>query len=265
MRPQFTYTAILCNLLLMRLHPENESYYFKSKKLILDNFYLFDDYKKKYLIQVLRNNCALKDENILFVKEIFELDKISLPFVKADFFDFGIFSSPIFYLKTVKNALALNEIEWTEKFINDFTQYIHDDERKSYRNLVLALLAFKKSEFEESLKYLNQIKLTTPAIKPIFKWLILRVYYELDLIEPGLSAIDSMQHFINNTKELGNVIKQILQSQINIINKLFKLKIQNEKIDKITILKLKDDIEKIPFPIKRWLLEKVEELERKRK
>ena len=62
---------------------------------------------------------------------------------------------------------------------------------------------------------------------------------------------------------MGNVLKQILLSQIYIINKLFKLKIQPEKIDKITILKLKDDIEKIPFRIKRWLYEKVEELEAK--
>jgi hypothetical protein len=191
------------------------------------------------------------------------LDKISLLNVKVNLLDFGIFLESIFYLNTVRNALELNEIEWTEKFINDFTQYIHDDERENNRNLALALLAFEKSEFEESLKYLNQIKLTTPEVKPIFKWLILRVYYELDLIEPGLSAIDSMHHFINNTKELGIEIKQIHLSQLNIINKLFKLKIQNEKIDKIVILKLREDIEKAQIRRKNWFLEKVDELESK--
>lgn len=263
MRPQFTYTAIFCNLLLMQLHPENESYYFKSKELIFDNFDLFEDDIKKLLIITLLNYCTFKDDNILFSKEVFELDKISLPFVKVDFLYSGFFSSPIFYLNTVKNALMLNEIEWTEKFINDFTQYIQDDERESNRNLALASLAFKKSEFEESLKYLNQIKLSDPTFKPIFKWLILKVYYELDMIEPGLSAIDSLHHFVYNTKELNNKRKQILLSQINIVNELYKLKIQPEKIDEIAILKLKDDIEKAQIPSKRWFYEKVEELETK--
>jgi len=262
MRLQFTYTAIFCNLLLMHLHFENESYYFSSKKLILDNFDLFDDDTKKALIQSLRNYGTRKD-NILFSKEKFELDKIMCQLARTDFFDFGIFLNPMFYLNTVTNALTLYEIEWTEKFINDFTQYIHDDERESNRNLALALLAFKKSEFEESLKYLNQIKLATPNIKQYFKIQILQVYYELDMIEPGLSAIDSMHHFIYNTKELSNRTKQMLQLQLNIVNEFYKLKIQNEKIDKIAILKLKDDIEKAQFQNKRWYFEKVEELESK--
>ncbi|HEY3252012.1 MAG TPA: hypothetical protein VGK25_12945 [Ignavibacteria bacterium] len=262
MCPQFTYTAIFCNLLLMHLHFENESYYFKSKNLILDNFDLFDNNMKKALILTLRNYCNIKC-HILFKKEKFELDKIMYQFAKTNFFDFGIFFAPIFYLNTIRNALALGEIQWTEKFINDFTKYIHDDERENNQNLALAFLAFKKSEFEESLKYLNQIKLTTPTIKPFFKMLILQVYYELDMIEPGLSAIDSMHHFINNTKELGNRIKQMFQSQLNIINEFYKLKIQNEKIDDIEISKLKDDIEKAPFPIKSWFYEKVKELESK--
>jgi hypothetical protein len=72
-----------------------------------------------------------------------------------------------------------------------------------------------------------------------------------------------MHHYINKTKELGNRIKQMLQSQLNIVNEFYKLKIQNEKIDEIEISKLKDDIEKAPFPVKSWFYEKVKELETK--
>lgn len=255
---RFVYLAMYSNLLLIWKYPEDESIFYRTKKVVLNNFKLIEDKEKQNLINSLINYCNYNLKyfrNEKFIKEEFELNKISLTlFDKSKFI-----LRNIEYNNIVDRALELKEIQWAEYFIENYTKYAADD--INIRNFALAKLCLEKGNYEESLGYLNKFKPVEPFFKLQSRLLILKLLYELNLSEQAFSCIESLRHFTANSKEIGDSYKKSINIKIKIFNMLFDLKMNIEQINEFTLMQLKKILNETGITGRRWYMEKIKELE----
>lgn len=92
------------------------------------------------------------------------------------------------------------------------------------------------------------------------KMLTMVAFYNLGLIEQGLSAVDSMKHFLKNNEEFSGATKVNLGGRVNVLEKLYKIKANPEKYSEHDIEKLIAGINEFIVSRKKWYIEKAEEL-----
>ncbi|MCB0727308.1 MAG: hypothetical protein KDD00_07585 [Ignavibacteriae bacterium] len=158
--------------------------------------------------------------------------------------------------RTILNyAVRLKELDWLENFIFRFKDKHEDDIKDSLNKYSLALLNFERKNYEVSLKYLSQIKVSEVIMKLDVDILMLLIYYELDYIENALSLIDSMRHFLSDEKHFSNTVKD---NHHNFL-KYYRILLMNKNNPKLQVLvNLKIEIINCTnLRRKYWLLEKI--------
>ncbi len=253
------FIVLQINLILMIIYPENETYYKQAKHLMLSNNIAM---KKNFWI-FLTNYCSLKAEKgeNKFRFELFEIYKYYIKEILNNTDEKDIKIGSVAYLKIIKIGLRIDELEWTEKFMEDNTKYLEVKEKENAYNYAKALLEFEKQNYEESLSHTSKLKMRTTCYYEMHvNILILKCYFELDLYDSAFSLIDSSKHYLSKTDEIKTNLKEYYSRSLSIIYKLFKLKI-NCNIAKSDLSSLKSEITNGGV-IHKWYLQKVEELEK---
>jgi hypothetical protein len=152
------------------------------------------------------------------------------------------------------NALRLRDFEWVEFFINNYINTLQPDYRENMYNFSFSLLYFEKGSFEESLRFITQLKYDTFVFKFDVRVLTLMIYYELNYIEEAISLLDSFRHFVSETKMISNYVREIHINFIRYYNELIKL-----SSDVKTGAKeyLTEEINNSKVRNKEWLLKKI--------
>jgi hypothetical protein len=246
-----------CNTILWGLN-EDEDCFYKIKSFLFKNHKLFDRVEKKNLVSTIANICGHKYQfgDKKFAKELFEINKFRLKNNLATY-DNGKINKEL-YKQIVYNALSLNEIRWTEKFIENYTPLLFDEYQVSIKNLAKAYVYFKTKRYDDVLDCLKKFKYADAVDKVSVKNLIARTYYEMKEYELLLYHIDSTKHFLRKNKSLGIEYREIMG---NFFNYLYWMVIAIEKNDKNRIIKLEEKIKgenKVNNKI--WLLEKLSEI-----
>jgi len=164
----------------------------------------------------------------------------------------------------VTYGCIIRDFNWVEKMIQKYSIFID----KKYRNDVvkynLGYIEFGKKKYQCAIDLLQQVNNFQKSYDINKRMLILKSYYELEqyYTEPTAQLFRSMESFIKNHKLLSNNDKTMYKTFIRIFYNLYRIK---HRVGTIKLDKLKDRIENAEFiSNKLWLLEKIEELEKRK-
>jgi hypothetical protein len=245
-------------------HPEDIYHSREIKNYISEHYEKFGD---DYLIEVFGQltNFYTKKTDSGYEEEIlqdrFEIYQLQL---KTNVL-FTRWLTLLTYRSIILTALALNEIEWTENFINSSIGRVHPSEKEFSLNYGKALVAYKKKQYTEVTALCSTLKQDNPWYKFFVKWLIFQTYYELGYSEQFFFHSDAFRKYIDYTNNIIASRKEDYRKVIRFGNRLMNLKVK-DITDKESIYLLKQEIEEHTMGDpsgKRWLLEKINELENK--
>lgn len=166
------------------------------------------------------------------------------------------------YNSAVNIALSLKEYEWVEQFIENYRQYMAPEVLDDAYNLAKAKLFYHRKKYQNIFTYLNMIKFKIPYYYMHSKFLLGRVYFEMNNIESSKYIIDNLKQYLR----VKNTLSPVEASVIKLFNKyLYEL----IKISETTpsqrsmskfILKKTLDNEKFVVPDKKWFYEKLSKM-----
>ena len=247
-------------LLKTNLEPENKLHYEMLRDLFYELLPSFEREDKCTIFNQLTNYCTRKN-NKEFLAEGLKVYKAMLENDAYSVSENEYMQIPL-YRNIIQFCISLEETEWFEFFIDNYSKFLHPEHRKDLRNYSFAYLYFIKKEFDKSLESVSEINQELFLFKPDLRNLMLKIYYEVNYIEPAFSLVDSYKHFLSNTNEVTNSFKEKYTKFLNFYFQLLKIKIKQSKEHpsyyKEMIEKEKELINKI------WLLEKAEELIKKK-
>lgn len=250
--------------LMMLLKDDDEHYYFKLKDLLSGYPETLDrnDNWTTYICMV--NFCETKAElgwrNNKFFKEVNEMYKTIIENEIYKLKGWYPHMHHRLFLNVVLNGLHQKEYEWVESFMLKHIDELSDEHKLSTYYLCFALLNFNKKEYEKSLESLSKVQSENLSYFLHIKSLTLQNYYELNLYDSAVSAIDAYKHFLKENSDI------LLRDRIhhtnfsNIVFRLLKYKLGEDiyDIDKMDISKIRNT----GILEREWLLEKIEEIKK---
>lgn len=125
-----------------------------------------------------------------------------------------------------------------------------------------AFLYFQTGEYQKALGYVNKVEFKDIMDKLQIRILTAKIYYELNEPETLLNYVDATKHFLSSNPSISEIIRVQVHTFIKYIQKILFLK---EKSDPAEINSLKKEVESVEeVASKKWLLEKISELENKK-
>lgn len=168
----------------------------------------------------------------------------------------GYFSQTKF-INIVQTAIRIDEIAWVEKFIEEQSKYLKEDEKGNAYWFGKSQLFFHKKEYSKVIQSMSKVNFEKYLFGFEARSLLMRAYYESNEFEVLMHFIESFKTFIRRDKSLNqnyiipykNFLKLTLTlCQINLRDQA-KIKVLKEKIHTLR-----------PLAQVQWLKEKIEKL-----
>ena len=238
---------------------EDEAMFNKFQKLFYENIEKFSRKEQYFIFNDFIAWLHTKDNKFgtLSAREEFEIFKKMLEHAAYSASE-KEFMSVLLYRNIMNMAVSLEEYDWFENFVKDFTEKLKLEFRENMENLAKSNLYFERGRFEDALECLSKIPYDLFIYKVDIKNLMLRIYYELELYDAAFSMINAFRNFLSTTDEISEVFKTQQINFINFYNKLLKMKADNKPNDAEFIAK---EIEKKDsVASKHWLIEKAKQM-----
>ncbi len=242
---------------------EDEQYFYAIRKIAYNEYKRLSDVEKRNIFTFLTNFCYFKINKgeLKFRKEHFLLHKERIE--KGYFKGLRHFLDHIQYQNVVITGLDAGEIDWVEKFIEQFKADLDEINRENSYNLCRSLLFYHNKQYDEALKWAASVKTDDLSYKHQLKSLYLKIYFDMNETEPFYSHIDSYRHFLLNEKHIPEITRNVINSYVNYTKKLFDIKSRITEKD-YDLFKIRNDISDSKAMInKSWLLERIDKIEKK--
>lgn len=155
-------------------------------------------------------------------------------------------------------AVWAKDFIWLEKFIEKYKTEIEPEYHDDVYNLSMAKLHFYSSQYEISLKHLNNVEYRTPNYYINAKTILLKTLYELGDFEGMKYSLDSIKHFAYRNNALNNQQIHNVKMLVKYFKYLLKVRAKsNFELQKYIELL---DREKTFVPERIWFTEKISEL-----
>lgn len=247
------------SLLMALLHEEEEVYYDNFKTSLQSFMESLNDLEIYHFLHHLESCCLnrMKYNKEKYGKEIFNVYKLML---STGCYAYG--GSKDMTIQRFKNiligAINLNELDWSEKFAEEYIGRISRENRDSIMAYSNAIISFGRKDFEKALAYLSKVKHDYFILKMDVKSWMLKIFYELKYYEQAISFIDSYKHFVSKNSSLSEHFKERHLNFLKFTSELFKLK---SGTDKLKIQETERNLNNINNVVHReWLLEKIHEI-----
>lgn len=233
-------------------HPEAGGYFQSFKTVLLRHADLFpaEELRDLYILAI--NFCTRRYNagNPEYLREQFELYRDGL--AKGYFLTDGSISRYT-YLNAATAGLVLNELAWTEQFIETYRSKLPDNQREGLYSFNAARLEYRRQRLDGALILLQKAEYKDVLLHLAAKTLQLKIFYELgeyDLLESHLQAI---RMFIRRKKVMG----YHRENYLNVVHFTKKL-LEMPLFDKAGRANLRADIEATKAVAeKEWLLEQL--------
>lgn len=248
--------GIYYNAIMVLLKPEEEAYYFKFKKLVMDNESSIDRESLSDLFINLENYChrRIRIGKYEFCKEALAIYDYELEREICFHNGYMHFS---FYNSYVVNACRLNEHQKAFDFIEKYRDTVFENTREAMYHYCLAFVEDSRKDYNKALEYLSKVKMDELYMKMDVRTLLCRIYYELKWYMPLQSLLDTFKKTVQNNKMMPESRKQHFLTFIRYLNQLNNYK---QKDDLSKIAELKDNLDSTEFfANKLWLVEKIDE------
>ncbi|MBL7802492.1 MAG: hypothetical protein JNL02_02065 [Saprospiraceae bacterium] len=230
-------------------HPEEHRHFQQFKTLLFHHDRLFSVEERRDLF-ILAINFCIRQYNAGshdYLREQFDFYRTGLE--RQYFLSDGVLSRYT-YLNAATSGMALQELDWTEHFIQSYRDYLAEAHRESLFSFNLARLEYQRRAHGAALQLLQKTDYKDLPLNLAAKTLQLKIYYELgeyDLLESHLKAFGA---FIRRKKMLGyhrtNYLNTVLFAQ-----KMLEL----NRYDKNAVAALRREVEETAAVAeKEWLL-----------
>ncbi len=239
---------------------ENDlDYYRKAKTIFIANRSNISRFEKNFFYADLMNILSSgKDISDGYKRsELFEIMSFCVE-DKAYKVSDDDFMHPSFYRSAVIHSTAVREYDWAENFIENYTDELQPEYVDNMKYFSLAVVKFARGDFEESLQYVSKVKYDFVRLKTDVKFLMLKIYYELNLEDPAHFLIDTFKHYASDSKEISEDTRISVKNFLKHYSQLHKLK-NTHKSSEVEFIRKTMDNEKLLYH-KDWLLEKANEL-----
>lgn len=169
------------------------------------------------------------------------------------------------FISTYTSACMANEYEWAEDFMSRSQKDITPKEEKANSlNYCKAFLAYRMKEFDKALEYLAKTNFKLYLMKVMVKSYSVRIYYEQNMYEQVLSAIDAFRHYLKSEKIIAEEQKTAHYDFLKHLTDLTMLKIEgvkkNNDANLSFVRKQIKEMQSNPLGAKNWLIKKINEL-----
>lgn len=125
-------------------------------------------------------------------------------------------------------------------------------------------MAYRQSEYGKALELFSKTNFKLYLMKVMVKSYSIRIYYEQDMIEQAISAVDAFRHYLKTENLMAENQKTAHYEFLQHLAELAKLKLEGvNKTNSIDLAMLKKRINEMssnPLGAKNWLIEKVNRL-----
>ncbi len=232
---------------------------FKKLKASLEYYLGILNKQDQYnLFMALESFCAYRilKGGSNFKKEKFELLKQSLRYNILSPSQSGFFPTADFRNFVIEGVDA-GEFDWAEEFVKNYIHKVDAKQKENILNLSYATINFGKKKYDIAIDNLSRITAGNVFFKYDIKSFMLKIYYEMNLIEPAYELIDTYRHFLKTNTSLSKRRKDSVLNFIRFTNLLIKIKNGDNSV---SYDQLKKDIAETGWITnKEWLLEKLDE------
>ncbi len=234
--------------------PEGNTYFMKFKEMLFKNKKYFDSYEIKVLHLHAINYCIreLNKGHTAFGNEILDLYKDGL--AGGYLLENGQISQ-FSYNNIVAAGTRLEEFDWSEKFIQNYANFLDPEHRDRTISFNLARLEYSRKNYDKAMVHLQNSEYKEVLNTLIAKSIITRIYYEQKNIDALFSHLDSFQIYVRR-KEVSEFYRTNYLNNIRFVRKLVAFKGGKKQKE---ILKSEFEAEKI-LTERSWLLEKLNEI-----
>lgn len=236
------------------LEPDKLDHFYTLKKLISDHLYLFPPNDAKDILNAAINYTIRKHNtgHLSFYQENLDVYKTGL---ESGTLLTNNSISPWTFKNMITLALRLGQLDWVDRFINEYGANINEGYRENAVNYNKATLHFYRKNYNVAIPLLQKVQFDEVNYGLDAKALLLACYYEMDEIDPLYSHIDSFKAFVQRNKSITPDRKKSYLELIKYTKILTSTTLDKKKIDR-----LKMEISNSQAMSKKWLLEKVDEL-----
>ena len=241
-------------VVLMRLHPEQEDYFFQLKNLVEKDGHCFPKTELHTFFIHLMNYCIytkINQNRPDYYDELFSLYLISLEkeiiFVNQQL-------NPHHYKNIITISLRLKKFDWVEDFIQKYTHLLPESDKENAYNYNLANVYFSQGKYERVIEQLREVEYQNITYALGSKLLLLRTYYELKEDTALSSLIDSFRIYLRRNREITTSVKQQYMNTLRFTKKIASIAPYDEKSKNKIIEKIDNSKALV---LKNWLLEKV--------
>ncbi len=253
--------------ILLILKEKDEGKYFEQLKEILkqkNEYFPISELKIIYAFILNFCNRQINKGRKKYAREKLNIYKENLP---MGLWHTGKIISPHQFILIVKESLAADEIDWTEKFITDYEAELPPAWKNSISNLSKAYLFFDKKAFSEAHDYLLKINAAEDFFYEIYRrTLSIQIFYEQGREYQGLleDRLEALRVFLRPGKKKARMSehnREICKNYLNLVRRICRIKFSLKKTNPERLDNLKQDILNTDLLIGRnWLVQKVEEL-----
>ena len=244
--------AVYFHCLKMLTEKESLLHFQTLRQLINQGGDLFPPQELQDIYTFALNYCIkrLNAREDFFHREAFELYKKGLQ--QGIFLDNKTLSR-FNYKNIVALGLGLKEWDWVEQFIEDYRPFLEKKYRRSTYAFNLALLHYKKGNYEKAMVLLQQIGTSDVLNNLNARRMLVRIYYDFKEFDALYSLLDSFQNYIYRRKELG-YHRELYLNFIKFTRRLLQL----EGYNKAQIKNLREQVLNTKnVAEKDWLLERI--------
>jgi hypothetical protein len=242
------------------LKTKDESFYHMLKDFAVTSFDKLTKDEISFVLTILTNYCSARvmqgDDHFneeLFNLYIFRIDK-----------NFHLNNagkvSHVFFINAAEIGLMLNKMEWVEQFVAEKQFELKVESRVDTVRYCNACIKYHKKDYDGALRELSTITSADLPYKLSVKHLVMQILFSANEIEQFLSHVDSYRHFISNTEQISEKLKEDLNTYINFTKKIFSIKNELGKQNESDLISLKRELNESSIYGKSWLVKKIEEI-----
>lgn len=262
--------AVYYRILMLFQDADNDLHFDRLKIILVQQKEKFPISELRYIYAFIVNYCN-KQVNKGIQKYEAEKLQIYKDNLEKGLWHIGKHINPHQFILIVKEALAAEEVGWTENFIEHYQEELPSIWKKSISNLSWAYLYFSKKEFETAHDYLRKIVSSKDFFYEIYyRRLLLQIYYEYCNKPKGEEykntldgALEALRFYLRPSRSprMAEQNREICSNFLKLLRRICRLRFSLKTPSAKRLETLKADILSTELLIDRkWLLEKVEEL-----
>lgn len=233
------------------------TWFYLLKETVLENFDKFSAETQFEATWAVINSCAMTSRRAMpeMRRESFDMLKLQL--------SKGLHIAPgsSYYLTPAFNqmlteALYFREFDYIEKVIRDHSAELEPGIREDMQNWGYASMYYEKGEYEKAMSHASKIYFKEPNFKVQSKFLLFKLFYEMELTEQALSILNTSLHALK-LEDLSAEVKARYEKSFRFAISLIRLHDEPSMEEKEMLARR---IEKENYIGKKWMLSKLESI-----